>query len=228
MIYDLKRSLRLLGYSFQFGASVAVAVITELCGLLVIGLGMYFAADSLEEMYSSNPLFFISGMMLLQLAPLMLSQMAVSLECSGIILSSRFHRVVGVSLPGFICIIDAVQTLLLLVVLAVMCRNTMVLGGLIFVAGIVFFLVLVYMTLAFRYLIIGIVLYIVGYVVTTILESYIFYDITEGAFFNGKTGLALGILAMAAGLVVSAAMRRYLYKKPVAKNSVGKKLRQYL
>lgn len=228
MMCELKRSLRLLGYSFQFGANVALAAVIEVVGLIVMGLMMYFAADSPAEIYTSNSMLFVSGMMLLQLAPLMLSQMAISLECSGIILSSRLHKAVGVSLPGFIGIVDAVQTLLILVALAFICKNVTVLGGLIFVAGIVFFIVLLYMTLAFRYFIVGMVLYLVGYVGVTILATYVFQDMTEGALLNGKTGLALGILAMALGVAVSYAMRHYLYKKPIAKISVSKKLRQYL
>ena len=227
MIYDLKRGLRLLAYSFQFGANTAIAVVTELVGILIMGLILYFGVDS-PETYSSNPLFFVSGVMLLQLAPLMLAQMTISLECSGIILSSRFHKTVGVSLPGFICLVDAVQTLFFLVLLALVCRNTKVLGCLIFVAGIIFMIVLVYMTLAFRYLIVGIAIYIIGYVGVTFLASYAFYDITQDTLMTGKSGAALGILAMAAGLVLSSVMRKHLYKKPISKNSVSKKLRQYL
>lgn len=229
MIYDLKRSLRLIAYSFQFKTNIATAIITELVGLLIIGVIMYIAADSPAEIYSTNPLMFVSGIIILQLAPLMLAQMTISLECSGIILSSRFHKAVGVSVPGFICAAGTTQTLLILVILAVIFKNTTVLGGLIFVAGIVSMIILIYMTLAFRYFIVGMIIYLAGYISATILASYVFYDIAENnTLMNGKTGAALGILAMAVGLVISGFMRRYLYKKPVAKISVNKKLRQYL
>ena len=143
-------------------------------------------------------------------------------------MSSRFHKTVGVNLPGFICMVDAVQTLFILVAMAVICKNATVSGGIIFVAGIIFLIVLVYMTLAFRYLIAGIILYLAGYVSVTLLEAYAFYNTTENTWMNGKTGALIGILAMVVGLVLSDVMRRHLYKKPISKNSVSKKLRQYL
>lgn len=228
MIHDLKKGLRLLTYSFQFLPGVIGAVILEVMAIFVLGVWIYFCSDSPIETYSSNSIMLASSVMILLLAPLMLVQLGISLECSGIILSSRFRKTIGVHLPDAICIAAAAETIILVTAIVVISGNTLILGELTFLAGIVIFMIFLYMTLAFRYTAVAIITYIIGYVSVISLASFIFSNISENTVMHGGTGMALGILITAAGLTLCALLRRFLYKKPVAKSAVNRTLRKYM
>ncbi len=211
MLGELKKSFRLLKYTYNFRLNIAGAVI-----FLVLGIPML-----LVDVESS-----ILGGMYLLIAPYMLIQMLYSLVFGQMVAASPKKQFLEIQcvdiLSGVINIV--VYTLVVWVVRGVhggAGENIAALGMVIpFAAMIV--IISVYYGACYKYMVAGTILFAFTYMVLYgIVMSELSQRLVERFQLNFGSAYLIGMVLILMGNGISAWMRRCLYKKPYSPLSMG-------
>ncbi|MGN0153902.1 MAG: hypothetical protein ACI4A3_05585 [Lachnospiraceae bacterium] len=211
--------MRLVKYGYNLKSSIA-------CAVIFFGVGILFCVVEID-MFAMGGLYIVLG-------PLMLVQIIYTGLMAGMALSSPRRRFIEIQLQDGLQILVGVLGYLLVVLIAAIkvyqghstLELSKVYGQMVLYTGIMTGVLLVYMGIVYKYFLVSLILFMGGFsfVYTGLWGEMI--KITHSV--NMISGTLLGLLFVLIGEVLSAVMRRILYKKPLNKYAMGMALRKQM
>lgn len=209
MMNEMKRCLKLYRYSYGMKRCLVFAVIFEIIAILMLFV---------------NGLSALGGVYLM-LGPGMLIQSFLSLELSGMVASSPFRKSMfwrGINL--FYLVISFVSYALMVFLTWVNYRihplqegsfsETLILEALFYT------MVLIYMSISYKYFVVA----TIGFFLT-FYTGFTYTLLNAFPSISGVMAVAAGVLIIMAATVLSAFIRRLLYKKPLSRWALDSRLR---
>lgn len=225
MITEWKRCMKLVKYGYNLKSSIV-------CAMIFFVLGMIICVMDQGNMFIMGGLYIVLG-------PLMLAQIIYTGLASGMALSSPRRRFMEIQLQDGMQLLVGVLGYLLVVLLAIakvylghsesgiyVSFGRDAYGQMILNTGILTGILLVYMGIVYKYFLISILLFAGGFAFVYIGMWGGVTEITSSV--NMVSGTLLGLLFVLIGEVLSAVLRRLLYKKPLNKYAMGAALRKQM
>lgn len=216
MMADLKKGFKLIRYGHGLVLSLVVVAFFLLIGILFLFVGP-------EGMFL--------GTLYIWMAPMMFLQLEYSLLYAGTVLSSPRHRMLEIHLADVFTAISGVMGYLVILGAgaywcakapeeAEYCVKVMLASG----ATLLF--MLVYLGVAYKYFFVSMIAFVVGILVGG--NSGVIVMERAGLSYTFTNAAWISLMCVIAGIVLSAVIRRVLYRKPISKWSAGASLRKSL
>lgn len=219
MITEWKRCMKLVKYGYNLKSSIACAVIFFVSGILFCVLQI--------DMFALGGLYIVLG-------PLMLVQIIYTGLMAEMALSSPRRRFMEIQLQDGLQLLVGVLGYLLVVLIAAIKvyqghsapELSTAYGQMVLYTGIIAGMFLIYMGIVYKYFLVSLILFMVGFSLVYMGPWGEIIKITHSV--NMVSGTLLGLLFVLIGEVLSGVLRRVLYKKPLNKYAMGAALRKQM
>ncbi len=217
MMNDIKRAVRLIRLGDQFTVYMVMAI-------------LWFVFGEVLSVFSVNTQTGHLMLIFSMFAPMMLIQGFAALEAVGMAAASKRRKFIAIKGQNILTI-GGMGIMFLLVILEATVKYYIFhmgakefVGGTILCAGLSAAVLLIYMPLVNKTFIGGVAVFLQMYMAYTAAGSLIL----EKWMPSYSVGMLLGIAAFALGSVTGCLFRRWLYKVPVSKYSLGAEMRKYM
>lgn len=215
MMQELKKSWKLLKYTYQFKTNIAVAVFFMVLGIFWMPL--------------NNPTGWHVAVIYFYIGPCMLVQLNYNLLYAGQVASSTQRKVLDTSFPNVIGLCSSLISYIITAVYIIVSGNLNPMdeisrGNVLVMAGVVMAVAIIYYGAAFKYFVVSTILFGIcfGLVYACGMAFLKLSGVEISMISGGFIGLA--IVVAANGLAVL--MRRALYKLPSSPLAGGRSLRK--
>lgn len=217
MMKELKRNLKLMKYGYSVKTNIICMVIVLLCGSVEL---LIPSADS-----------WVLGSYFLTMAPVFLMQLIIFMLPCGIVGSSPNRRFIETKMMDIVQFVIAMGSYLLSLSIALVQihnqpESEAAYAKAILAAGFLTPLLIIYFTTSYKMMFVSTVLFVIS--ITAAFNGFRIAERFMGMTFSFKlnTAIVMGFLFVLAGLVLSAVLRRLLYKKSISKAAMGWQLRK--
>ena len=224
MISDLKLGIKLMRYAYMVKANVAIAILMVVFGVFVtLGVNLSGVASNMPGGY------------IVMLAPLFLIQMLSSVSVTNMAQASSAKKRLQTSVPTVITLFSALLGYFIVsiaeyICVAVLPERRGIICGELFVIAVLSALLIIYASVAYKYLVISILL-----LVPAMMGSVVFGNVIGWGtkLFAGMKHLfaftvIAGIVVIAAACVLHYFITLALYKVPMSKYAQAAPLRRQL
>ncbi len=209
------KNLKLLKYGYQFKSNMVFSVFFIILGVALITFIDTFKSPSVYIMFYCGFLFII--------------QTASTLMSSNIVKSSPKYRQFCLGVPRIINIAAFFSVIIILSVIRFIQADsiekfTQCMGNELIIAGLEYFILLLYTTFGYKFFIVSLVLFCMG----CILSNGLLYFLFETYNFNFWQGAVIAVLFFAFGMFLSEIAGRAIYKVQPSKLAQSVSLRRYI
>lgn len=209
------KNLKLLKYGYQFKSNMVFSVF-----FIILGVALITFIDTFKS--PSMYMIFYCGF-------LIIIQTASTLMSSNIVKSSPKYRQFYFGIPRIINIAAFLSVITILCIIRFIQSGSMenftqIMGNQLIIAGFEYFILLLYITFAYKFFIISLVLFCTS----CVLSNGLLYFLFEAYSFNFWQGAVIAVLFFAFGMFLSEIAGRAIYKVQPSKLAQSVSFRKYM
>ncbi len=207
MMKKVKENFNLLKYGYHFELNIIGAVIC----IIVWPLQLFI---------HNMPFFLVSCIFIINVAS--------TLEMSGIIKTSPKFRPFYFSIQRMVNIAGFLLYFIILFIIKFIQMGSwkkfkLATGNEFVLAGFFYIIIICYMSIAFKFFFIPTAIFFISYLACCLIQSVIDNIVS----FTMEQGILIGLVCVAAGMLLSEFLKRITYRKPLSKYALGSSIRKY-